>query len=112
METIQSVSKDIEKGEDKKELEKDDKKGLSQSSKENIFVYVAVLMVIILAATLTAIKIVSIDIHSDKFSHLFNSNGEHGTNQTSSELPMTAAPEWIEDGKDNVIMTYKSSRKI
>ena len=111
MEDIQSISKDIEKGEDKKGAEKDDKKGLSQSSKENIFVYVAILLVIILAATLTAIKIVSIDIHSDKYSHLFDSNGEHRTNQTSSELPMSAAPEWVANGKDNVIVTHKNSRR-
>ena len=110
MEDIQNMGKDIEKSEEKKGVEKDDKKGLSQSSKENILVYVAILLVIILAATLTAIKIVSIDIHSDKYSHLFDSNGEHRTNQTSSELPMSAEPEWIENGKDNVIMTYKNSR--
>ena len=93
MEEVQSVDKDIEKGEEKKGTDDDENRALSESSKENILVYVTLLLVTILAAIITVIKIVLLDIDSDKYSNLFKSNGEQETNQTSWELEASATPE-------------------
>ena len=61
---------------------------LSQSTKEVIHVYVAVSLITLLAATITFLKIFLIDMHSDEYAYMFESNDEHETNQTSLELEL------------------------
>ncbi len=93
MEDNQSAVKAIEKGDQIQGGGEDENKVLSESSKENILVYVTLLLVTILAAVITAIKIVLVDLDSEKYSNLFDSNDEHNTNQTSFGLAASAATE-------------------
>ena len=93
MEEIQSAAKDIEKDDQKKGVGEDENKVLSESTKENLLVYVTLLLVTLLAAVITVIKIVLIDLDSDKYSNLFDSNDANNTNQTSLGLAGSATPE-------------------
>ena len=83
MEEIQNFDEDIEKAEKKKRAEDDSNRGLSESSKEDILVYITILLITILAAIVVAIKVVLFDVDSDKYSDFFMSKDEHETNQTS-----------------------------
>ena len=79
------MSKDIEKAEDEEGSEKE-KKGMSQGTKEDIRVYVAVLTGILIATLITIIKIVTLDMNGEKYSSIF---GPEQVNMTNSSLSST-----------------------
>ena len=83
MEEVQCAGEDVEKAEETKGAEDGNNKGLSESSKEDILVYITILLITLLAAIVVAIKVVLLDVHSDKYSDLFLSNDEPETNRTS-----------------------------
>ena len=67
---------------------------LSQSTKEVIYVYIAVSLITLLAATITFLKIFLVDMHSDEYSYLFESNHVSETSEASLELELgSTSPE-------------------
>ena len=84
---------DVEKADENtetKDLQKDPKQGMSQSSKDDIGVCVTILAITVLAIIVTSIKIIIIDMHSEQYASLF------GNNITTTTTPRVATT--VEEG--------------
>ena len=82
------VEDDVEKGEDPvdtKDAQKDQKSGMSQSSKDDMGVCVTIILITVLAIIVTSIKIVLIDMHDIKYAELFGKN----ITTTTTTMPTT-----------------------
>ena len=82
------VEDDVEKGEDTvdtKDAQKDQKSGMSQSSKDDMGVCVTIILITVLAIIVTSIKIVLIDMHDIKYAELFGKN----ITTTTTTMPTT-----------------------
>ena len=64
-------------------MKKDDKVGMSQSSKDDIGVCFTILAITLLAIIVTSVKIIIIDMHSEQYAALF------GNNITTTTTPST-----------------------
>ena len=83
------IEDDVEKGDDTvdiKDVQKDEKSGMSQSSKDDMGVCVTIILITILAVIVTSIKIVLIDMNDEKYAELF---GKNITTTTTTTIPTT-----------------------
>lgn len=86
------MSKDIENGGVENGTTEKENKGMSQSLKEDIHVYVTILLVILLGLVITLIKVGLLDMNPDgKYSSLFGSDQGEGT--ISPLLNATTSPD-------------------
>ena len=84
------MSNDIESSEVDIEDKKNEKKGLSQSAKEDLQTYLCLILVIVIGTIITIVKIVTIDINDPDFSTIF---GDDKHNSTSSNMTNSPVPE-------------------
>jgi hypothetical protein len=92
------MDEDIEKGDenkDTKDLQKEGKQGMSQSSKDDIGVCVTILLITLLAIIVTSIKIVLLDMNGE-YATLF------GNNVTTTASPHKPA---IENDNSDIIFS-------